>query len=532
LVVLPFDNLSDDKAQGYLADGITDDLTTDLARMPDLFVISRNAAFGYKDKAVQPAQIGAELGVHYIIEGSVRRAGDNMRINAQLIDATTGGHVWADRVEGTWSDVFSLQDRVTDRVVSALGLRLQSSNRILAEESPAQSRTLTQTDTRGVLADPGGTINPDAYEVYLRGIDFKRRGAAADFAQAASLFEQAVTIDPNYGSAWAQLADIYWLSYGNPEREAALGIESDAVMDKVQAFLSESAKHPSPLHYVILVDQLVEQHKSHEAIAAAQRAIALDPSDADGYEGMAQALIYDGRPKDAKAFLEASYRVDPRETSWRTKSLGLAYFTMGHFEEAIATLEQLDPTTEELWHRFQSLFLLAAAHAHLGHAERAEAARKQLSTLSHRLHEANLSGLLARMAFPYKQESDADRLLDGLRMAGVPDLPFDDWNSPNRLTGTQIRSLIFDHELEGRDRTTKKPWRRRTAANGATEVMEPGRGWGRALSWIEGDTLCRWMPREGRGCYAIFRNPEGTFRARDEYVWLTTHGSLEFSIVK
>ena len=125
LVVLPFANLSDDKEQGYLADGITEDLTTELARLPGLFVISRNAAFTYKGKATQPAQISRELGVRYILEGSTRRAADNMRINAQLIDARSGGHVWAERFDGKWAEVFALQDRIIGEIAEALTLTLK-----------------------------------------------------------------------------------------------------------------------------------------------------------------------------------------------------------------------------------------------------------------------------------------------------------------------------------------------------------------------------------------------------------------------
>ena len=128
LVVLPFANLSDDKEQGYLADGITEDLTTELARVPGLFVISRNAAFTYKGKAVPPAQIAKELGVRYILEGSTRRAGEEMRINAQLIDTKTGGHLWAERFDGAWAEVFALQDKVVASVAGALKLKLVPSS--------------------------------------------------------------------------------------------------------------------------------------------------------------------------------------------------------------------------------------------------------------------------------------------------------------------------------------------------------------------------------------------------------------------
>ena len=149
LVVLPFDNISDDKEQGFLADGITEDLTTELARIPGLFVVSRNAAFTYKGKAIQPSEVGQALGVRYILEGSIRRVGDDLRINAQLIDATSSGHLWAERYDGALSEVFHLQDQIVESIANALRLRLVS----------------TQSGTQMV----GGTSDAAAYEVYLRG---------------------------------------------------------------------------------------------------------------------------------------------------------------------------------------------------------------------------------------------------------------------------------------------------------------------------------------------------------------------------
>ena len=192
LVVLPFDSLSDDKEQAYLADGITEDLTTALARIPDLFVISRNSAFTYKNKTIQPAQVAKDLGVHYILEGSIRRAGDDMRINAQLIDATTGGHMWAERFDGAWTDVFKLQDQVVDNVASALKLRLVAGPRM--------------------AGSPGGTDIPAAYDLYLRGYELNY---ATSPGEAAALYRQAVALDPNFGQAWAELGFVYWAAAGN-----------------------------------------------------------------------------------------------------------------------------------------------------------------------------------------------------------------------------------------------------------------------------------------------------------------------------
>ena len=184
LVVLPFANLSDDKEQGYLADGITEDLTTELARVPGLFVISRNAAFTYKGKAVPPAQIAKELGVRYMLEGSTRRAGEEMRINAQLIDTKTGGHVWAERFDGAWAEVFALQDKVVASVAGTLKLKLVPSS---AEEA-------------------GGTNNAAAYDAWLRGWDLRNATRSKTSSRPRGISKQALALDPNFGAADAALA--------------------------------------------------------------------------------------------------------------------------------------------------------------------------------------------------------------------------------------------------------------------------------------------------------------------------------------
>ena len=264
---------------------------------------------------------------------------------------------------------------------------------------------------------------------------------------------------------------MYWISYGNPEREAALGVASENMMDKAHAFLEEAAKHPSPPYYVVLADLLTLQQKSDEAIDAMERAIALDPSDPFSYQAMAQALIYNGRAADGKTYIDTAMRVDPRQTTWRYREYGLAYFCLGRYEEAIASLEKIDPETPELWLRYYGMFFLLAAHAHLGHTGEAAAVKKQLGRLTIKIQNSNLSVLEARSQFPFKQPADTERLLDGLRKAGVPELPFGyDWNSPDRLTGEEIRSLLFGHDVEGSNPATGERYTRRTAIDGTTEI--------------------------------------------------------------
>ena len=359
LVVLPFDSLSEDKEQGYLADGMTEDMTTELARIPGLFVISRNAAFTYKGKAVQPAQVGEELGVRYILEGSIRRAGDNLRINAQLIDTANSGHLWAERFEGAWGEVFSLQDQVVEKVAAALQLRLVSGPR-MAEA-------------------PGATTVPAAYDLYLQayGLDYGKFPA-----EVASLLRQAVALDPNFGQAWAELGWLYWNSMGIEEAERALGIPRSQMPGKIKELLSEAEKHPSSNYYNLMADLLLWQRKSDEAIASAGRAIALDPSDRWAYSQMSLALALNGRAADARDYLAAAARVDPQPNPYRHFLAGLIAFCMEEFDDAVASLEKA--TFEEIGtdnNRRARLYLLAAAHAHLGHTSEAAAARTELEAI-------------------------------------------------------------------------------------------------------------------------------------------------------
>ena len=294
IAVLPLDNLSDDKEQGYLADGITDDLTTALAGIPGLFVISRDAAFTYKGKNVLPAQIAKELGVRYILEGSVRRGGNDMRLNAQLIDTQTGGHIWAERFDGQWTDVFTLQDKLVGAIADALKLRLVTGE--------------------GKAKIAGGTSNPAAYEAFPRGLELELRGTPEDIAKAVPLYQQALTLDPNFGRAIAELAWVYWNATDAVAK--ALGFSGNT-WDNVNEYLDAAAKHPSPTYYQVLGDWLVHQNKSDEAIADLEKAIALDASDAWSYEEMSYALTFNGRAADGRGYVDAAMRVDPGWTPWR-----------------------------------------------------------------------------------------------------------------------------------------------------------------------------------------------------------------------
>ena len=213
-----------------------------------------------------------------MLEGSIRRAGEDIRINVQLIDTTTGGHLWAERYDGAWADIFALQNKVIENVATALELRLVEAQH-----------------AADVL---GGTRNPAAYDTFLRGLEHEYRGTPDDWVKAISLYQEALKLDPDFGRATAQIAWVYWNSSGQEPVQKALGLSNDEVYAKANAYLEEAAKHPSPNYYQIRADRLIYQHKSDEAIAAAQKAIALDASDANAYFEMATALLFNGRPAE------------------------------------------------------------------------------------------------------------------------------------------------------------------------------------------------------------------------------------------
>jgi TolB-like protein/tetratricopeptide (TPR) repeat protein len=505
LVVLPFDNLSDDKEQGYLADGITEDLTTDLARIPGLFVISRNAAFTYKDKAMQPAQVGGQLKVRYMLEGSIRRIGDDLRINAQLIDTSSGGHLWAERFDGDWSEVFSLQEQVVGKVAAALKLRLIS--------GPRTAET------------PGATTVPAAYDLYLQAyaLDYGKYPA-----EVASLLRQAVALDPNFGQAWAELAWVYWLNQSIDAAEKALATPHSKMAGEIKALLHEAEKHPSSSYYQIMADLQLWQRNWDEAVINAGRAIALNPSDQYGYEEMSLALVFDGRPADAKDYFDAATRVDPQPRAYRHLLAGLIAFSLEQFDSAIASLAKATPQELPTDHiRRQRLWLLAAAHAYLGHKEQAESTRKELETLTE-----NATAFLAMGNLPFKRPADIERLRAGIIKAHLPDFPFG-LVSENQLPAEEIRPLVFGHELRGREVDSGEPYSRITTSDGIAHISIGTSYSSDGVSRIDGNYVCTLFEVESDvQCAAIFRNPGGTPERQNEYVWATPWIHVFFSRVK
>ena len=292
IAVLPFSNMSGEAEQEYFVDGMTEDLITDLSKLPGLFVISRNSVFTYKDKPVKVRQVAEELGVRYVLEGSVRRSGESVRINAQLIDATTGGHLWAERFDGSLTDVFSLQDDITGQIVDALALSLA--------EDPGSSGARS--------------ISTQAYDAFLKGwADYQRRGT--DDLQSAILhLQQAIQLDPNYSQAHAALAAVYWEVWNNGWSEQ-LGMVPSGVTEKAKYHVGEALKEPTPLGHWVASNIEISAGNYDDAVSEAQKIIALDGNNAAGYAQLANALELSGKTQQSADAIEKAVRLDPHSSA-------------------------------------------------------------------------------------------------------------------------------------------------------------------------------------------------------------------------
>ena len=402
IAVLPFDNMSGDAEQAYFADGVTEDLITDLSKVAGLFVIARNSTFAYKGKAKDIREVAKALGVRYVLEGSVRRSGGDIRVNAQLIDATTGGHVWADRYDGDMKNIFGLQDKVTKSVVSALAVELTKEDR----ERVARRET----------------ENAEAYDVFLKGWQHYLRQTPEDFRTAVVHFKKATELDPKYGRAYAALAATYWAANTRYWVEALGMTRQHEAQFQAEQYLAKAMLHPTPLAHEVASALALYAQQHDDALAEARKAVAADPNDADGYVALAGALSFSGKPREALEAVERAIRLNPHSPSYYLYQLGLAQFGLNRLDEAAASLEKaLALNPEDYW----SQRLLLSIYGLLGRREKATKLVDEIKKASERKGRYAYQDPITIRAitywYPFAARADAERFADGLRKAGVPD---------------------------------------------------------------------------------------------------------------
>jgi adenylate cyclase len=387
LAVLPFTNMSGDPEQEYFSDGITEDLITDLSKLSGLFVIARHSVFTYKGKAVKMEQVSQELGVQYVLEGSVRKASNRVRITAQLVDATTGHHLWAERYDGELADIFALQDEVTQKIVAALEIKLTKREQEHLEHTP--------------------TNNLEAYDHYLRGWESFYRTTKEANVQARQMFEKALELDPEFAGAYAGLGMTHWVEWllqWNPDPrnlERAFELTQQAV-----ALDDSLSQAHTLLGWVYLFKKRYE-----EAITEIERAVVLNPNDADAYARLGGALLFMGEPEKAIGLEEQAMRLDPHYPPLYLFFLGIAYHRTGQSEAAVTALKRALIRNPDF---LAAHLFLAVTYSELGQEEEAGAEVAKVLLLN-----PNFSLERFGRTLPFKDSAVTERYLTALRKAGL-----------------------------------------------------------------------------------------------------------------
>jgi adenylate cyclase len=395
IAVLPFDNMSGDPEQDYLADGISEDLITALSKIRWFFVIARNSTFTYKGQAVEVTQVARELGVRYVIEGSVRKSGNRVRVTAQLIDATTGRHVWAERYDRDLADIFELQDEMTQTIAGAVEPELSAAERERAARKPPE--------------------NLDAWETYQRGLWYMWGFTKEGNAEAHRLLRRARELDPGFATAYAFESYSHYL-------DAILGY-AEAPGESLAAALTAAKKalasdDKDPVAYFAL-GRVYMMHGKHDAsVAELETAISLNPSFAQAYHGLGAALLLSGRLEEAAEALDKAIRLSPREpVLWGTLCFrSMTCSLLRQHEAAAGWARRAIHEPRAAGGGYWPYAVLASALGNLGQAAEA---REAVDEALRRKPDLSL-GYLAK-TLPTKQPGGLDPYLDGLRKAGLPE---------------------------------------------------------------------------------------------------------------
>lgn len=485
IVVLPFQNLSDNQEQDYFVDGFTEDLMTGLSKVSGLFVISRSTAFSYKGLSVPTSQLGDELGVRYVLEGSVRRDGERIRVNAQLIDTQSDRHLWADQYDRQLTDVFAVQDSVKQEIVDALALKLS-----MGEQSSLSS---------------GPTDNLEAYEYYLRARKAMRDGEQRSLQLAYWAFEQAIELDPAFAEAYAGLAMTSAIDYAGGESWSDWARPPNATRAAVERMSRKalSLKPDIALAELAMGRLRLAEFRFDDALRHAERAATLEPGSSEVLNFHARALTALGRHTEAMLIIQQAFRRNPKPPADHYETLGMIQLALGEYDDANASLTRaLELTTVSPNWKLRAF--LAASFGFTG---------EPLNTQVPHYVTYGIPSIAAISLFPfYSLTGDQDRLLEGLRRARAPEFP--GGFTPEHDAGRHLESAELETSLFGHTYSTWCPLHN---MNGIIVLSRDG-----VMTWrtrhnisdagaarARGAQLCATFPLLTRGreaCFSIFES--------------------------
>jgi adenylate cyclase len=501
VAVLPFANLSEEQGQAYFANGLGDDLITQLSQVSGLFVIDRNSISGYRDKTVRPQTVACDLGVRYVLEGSIQRSGQHLRINAQLIDAGDGHHLWSERYDRETADVFALQDDVIGRIVSALKVELTS----------AEQQQIARIPTR----------NLEAYDYYLRAeSENLYKADNLSIGRALGFYRKAVELDPDFAEAYAGYAraavEIWRLDYDQSLSAAEARKGAYDAAGRALALDSRNARAYAALAILQLGDR-----RHAEAVESARKAVDLNPNDAEAAANLAIVLAYSGQLAEAVTTIEGAQRLNPSPPPAFKLLAGRVFYMARQYDRAIAALEAV----REAWPSVETVHeFLAASYARFG---KLELARQAVAKLA-KIFPGNSIAYYALLYDYYLREQDLAFHLDSLKLAGVTDWPYGLEGRPeNRMTGPALKALVIGRTWTGRiyrgNAGDGTPFFQQFDSEGRV-AYRTGDSFSTGNMRFDGDAVCLRFDGHNRDrwvCGSIYRNAAKAGGGSDDYLYLS-----------
>jgi adenylate cyclase len=503
IAVLPFANVSVDVNEDYLAVGMTRDIITDLTKISGIYVIAYSSVRPYENQAINVAEIGHALGAQYIVEGSIRRAGDRVRINVQLVEAESGRHRWAERYDRDFDEFFALQDEVISQVVSEISVSLTASESAQIERLP--------------------TTNLEAYDYYLRAEQAGYIDGGTGLIDTMTYYEKAISLDPEFAEAHAGLARAAVAAWRSDIQQVIPGAKARAVAYEAASKALEIDPANGQAYSVLAVLQLADGR--HEAaIESARKAVELGPGSAQAHLDLGLVLAYSGKSKLGVTEIETVLRLNPKPTPDTHFYAGIVLFIDGQYQRAVDSFSKARAGlqgSDSIWG------FLAAAHGLLGQKEEAANA---VTILLENYPNLSIEYYRARN-FYFRRPEDLDRYLQGMRLAGLPAWSFNfQGQESDRLKGAELSKLVEDKTWAGKHSNGTEFYQQVTSSGALAYRSENSFQTGTAT--IEGDKLCQRFDTtlNRKMCGYVYYNPDRTSNSEDQYIVVMPDSLRYFSV--